>query len=257
MNVLSYRTSDLNGLTFDLLVDDVPIFDLIGTDCMGIPYFLFENGMPLAKHFPGEYIVSVCSCGFAGCGSVYCKILSEGEKVTFSDFRFCENNPTFHFSESNYENVIREIIAEFSAEEEREREFGDDVMSESDIQHNRESISAYVKAVAAVLSMPDVANLISDEIQIPNYTAHEVARWLTKKTASDLVLELVPPELRELKKSVVASPTVDYYIPACWGLHVYGDDRAINVICDGYGESRMDLIESLIIPAPLQANNHK
>ena len=147
--------------------------------------------------------------------------------------------------------MLEQIRSECRVETERQDTLAlDYVLNESETQYNRESIAAYVKSVATVLTLPDIKELISDETRTSNFTAHEVAKWLTTDRAYDLVLEHVPPELRELKKTHLPMPRICHFIPFEWGLHVCGDTDALNVICAGYGEGRTDLIEIVTIPLP-------
>jgi hypothetical protein len=69
MNILSYRSTDHNGLSIELLVDGQPLGDLIGARDGDIPYWIFKDDLPHAGgHDPELRIVTVCSCGEYGCG---------------------------------------------------------------------------------------------------------------------------------------------------------------------------------------------
>ena len=121
MNILSYRKTDDNGLSFELLVDGQPLGELIGSRDMGIPYWIFEDDLPYfpphaQEHDPEVRIVAVCSCGEYGCGHAQCHVVREGETIVFHSFD-CDVSPEgsehkFRFSTANYDFVILEIIRE-------------------------------------------------------------------------------------------------------------------------------------------------
>lgn len=118
MNVLNYRTTEENGLSFDLLVDEQPLGRLIGQTDTAIPYWLFDGDLP---HFRRSDIddfsvrgISVCSCGEPGCGCAECRVVFENDTVAFRDFkpdlRPKEKQTKFRFTKANYDRVISEIM---------------------------------------------------------------------------------------------------------------------------------------------------
>jgi hypothetical protein len=128
MNTLSYRCTDDNGRSFELLVDGRPLGELVGAQDHAIPYWIVKDDLP---HYPpdGEEadpeirIVAVCSCGEYGCGHTQCRVISEGDGITFRDFDVAvspEGKQTvFRFARSNYDAVVREVVRlsrEFAAD---------------------------------------------------------------------------------------------------------------------------------------------
>ncbi len=119
MNTLGYRCTDDNGLSFELLVNDRPLSELIGARDSAIPYWIIGADLP---HLPPEgeesdpevRIVTVCSCGEYGCGHTRCRVVHEGETIIFCDFDLDVSpegrNKVFLFAISNYELVVSEII---------------------------------------------------------------------------------------------------------------------------------------------------
>jgi hypothetical protein len=254
VNVLSFTTSDLNGLTIDFLVDGKPLAELVGTDTIGVPYYYLENGLrPLTVRGEEYRIITCCNCGEAGCGSVVCKVVEDGEFVVFDDFQFSECSPTFRFSAANFKQVMAEIRALTAVAEEQQKILDEDEakQAEEDAKFNCLVVAAYVDAVAKVLAKPGLAEQIAREIRIEKFTAHEVAKWLTSTSAQELVKGQVLQDLRLFKGSVDSTPPIETSMPHSWGLYVYADDKAINLICAGYGKNRMEIIESFSLPAPI------
>lgn len=118
MHILDYRCTDENGLSFVLLVDGQALGELIGARDSAIPYWIINNDLP---HLPPSEeeadpeirIVTVCSCGEYGCGHTRCRVVAEGDTVTFRDFDLdvdaVGRGRVFQFSRSNYESVVSDI----------------------------------------------------------------------------------------------------------------------------------------------------
>ena len=47
MNTLSFRTTDDNGLSIELLIDGHPLVELVDLGDTLIPYYYFEGDLPL------------------------------------------------------------------------------------------------------------------------------------------------------------------------------------------------------------------
>jgi hypothetical protein len=119
MNRLSYRRTDDNGLSFELLVDGEPLGALVGARDNAIPYRIVDDDLP---HLPprGEEpdayirIVAVCSCGEYGCGHTQCRLISEGDCVWLCDFDGDSSHEgrqrAFQFARSNYDAVVAEVV---------------------------------------------------------------------------------------------------------------------------------------------------
>ena len=92
MNILSYKTSNWNGLSFELLVDGKPLAEYVGfrdnrdNKDQLIPYKIIKEGFPVYK-WTGELIVAVCGCGEYGCDCVLCQAIRNADFVSFTDFR--------------------------------------------------------------------------------------------------------------------------------------------------------------------------
>lgn len=127
MNVLDYRTSDENGLSFALLVDGQPLGDLIGATEIEIPYWYFNDDLPPYPYWeePDRRIVTVCSCGDDGCSHTDCRVIKEDAIVVFRDFVSDVSHEgrqkIFQFSRSNYDAVVAAIIREANEYAERKR----------------------------------------------------------------------------------------------------------------------------------------
>ena len=118
MNELSFTTSEENGLSIELCVDERPLAELIGAKDGAIPYWLFKNELPF---FPPEVaptndtrIVGVCSCGEYGCAHTTCRVITERDTVVFKSFDGDVSGDgsayECRFSFENYDSVIKEII---------------------------------------------------------------------------------------------------------------------------------------------------
>lgn len=119
MNTLDYRSTDQNGLSFELLVDGQPLDELIGSKDTPIPFWLFDDGMSDLPPYSPERdpeirIIAVCSCGEYGCGRSLCRVVREGDSVVFRDFEGDlgseKSLKEFRFSSANYSSVVSEII---------------------------------------------------------------------------------------------------------------------------------------------------
>jgi hypothetical protein len=129
MNTLAFRTSEDNGLSFELLVDGRPLGTLIGSRDTAFPYWIVEDGLP---HWPPHgdpddpavRIVCVCSCGEYGCGHAQCRVAHEGGEVVFHEFAFDVSREgsrqVFRFPAANYATVCSEIAAR--VQEQRDRD---------------------------------------------------------------------------------------------------------------------------------------
>jgi hypothetical protein len=138
MNTLTYQCSEVNGLSFTLLVNGQPLVALVGGMDREIPFHLVDDGLPDASdvavqnwvaaipHFRGcereIRLVAVCDCGEPGCGCTFCRVVRDGKTVAFCDFLgsgiAAVVEKEFRFSRRNYEAVLAEIQArarEFSA----------------------------------------------------------------------------------------------------------------------------------------------
>src|SRR6266576_3285781 len=121
MNSLSYRSRADNGLSFELLVDGVPLGELLGDGNEGIPYWMVEDDLP---YWPPhgtprdlDYrIVTVCSCGEYGCGHSRCRIMRTDDSVIFREFTGDVGAKglvqVFTFPRSDYEQTVRGIVTE-------------------------------------------------------------------------------------------------------------------------------------------------
>jgi hypothetical protein len=125
MNTLSYRCTEGNGLSFELLVDGRPLGDLVGAQDWAIPFWDVVDDLPRSPPHgpsldPEIRIVCCCSCGEYGCGHTQCRVVREGDEVVFRDFDF-DASPegrrlVFRFLAVNYEAVVSEIVARARAQ---------------------------------------------------------------------------------------------------------------------------------------------
>lgn len=79
------------GYFFQLLVDNVPIQEIIGPPCGGMPCWMALDGLPKFDsddelEFPSTRIIAVCDCGEDGCGHIRCEVSRKDDLVVFSDF---------------------------------------------------------------------------------------------------------------------------------------------------------------------------
>jgi hypothetical protein len=121
MSALAYRSSSDNGLSFDLLVDGVPLGEVLGDGNEGLPYWIVEDDLPYwpphgTPRDPEYRIVTVCSCGEYGCGHTRCRVIRTADTVTLRDF--AGDVPAdaaarvLTFSRSDYDRVVSGIVAE-------------------------------------------------------------------------------------------------------------------------------------------------
>ena len=120
MNTLAFRTTDENGLSFELLVDDRPLGELIGAGNWAIPFWDVEDDLPRwpphgENRDPDIRIVCCCSCGEYGCGHTQCRVVRRGDAVVFRDFDFDASpegrRQVFRFPAANYDAIVAEIVA--------------------------------------------------------------------------------------------------------------------------------------------------
>ena len=227
MNVLSYRTSDINGLSFDLLIDGESVHEIFASDTVGVPYWLLEGGLtPMTIMDQQYHIVSVCDCGEAGCGVIACKVSEDGDEVTFNDFKFMESDLSFKFSAENYHQILDEIgheVLKFTGPQ-------TEVATE---QHNFDVMKAYLNAVEDLLRKPSTRDQIAVDCGIENYGAQEAANWICEEHNLDAVRKLIVIEkhkLLMLDQGLVAPVILQHeYRP--WTLKVIvGDDKVTLVV---------------------------
>ncbi|MEQ1905732.1 MAG: hypothetical protein ABL888_16205 [Pirellulaceae bacterium] len=124
MNALDYRRIDDNGLSFELLVDGIPLGELVGARDTAIPYWIIEDDLPYLppnaeNHELETRIVTVCSCGEYGCGHTRCRVIRDGDAVLFCDFDIdCAAEGRlrhFAFPRTNYDNIVGQIVRDASA----------------------------------------------------------------------------------------------------------------------------------------------
>ena len=128
MNQLTVKVTDENGKSFELLVDGVPLFELLNDGNDGIPYWIVEDDLP---YFPphgtprqeGIRIVTVCNCGEYGCGHSHCRVTKTEQNVVFDQFQ-CDRRKEpettrFTFDRAQYDDVVRTIVTETQKEKRR------------------------------------------------------------------------------------------------------------------------------------------
>lgn len=120
MNVLSFRCTDENGLSFELLVDGRPLGELVGAKDWAIPYWDVEDDLPRwplhgPSREPDVRIVCCCSCGDYGCGHTQCRVSRERDQVVLGDFDGDASREgrrqVFRFSSDNYQAVVSQVVA--------------------------------------------------------------------------------------------------------------------------------------------------
>jgi hypothetical protein len=120
MNTLSFRTTDDNGLSFELLVYGRPLGELVGARDCAFPYWDVVDDLRRwpphgESREPEVRIVCCCSCGEYGCGHTQCRVVHEADEVVFRDFD-CDTSregrgQVFRFPVANYHAVVSEIVA--------------------------------------------------------------------------------------------------------------------------------------------------
>ena len=133
MSTLSYSSSPDNGLSFDLLVDDATLGEVLGDGNEGIPYWIIEDDLPYwpphgSPRDPDYRIVTVCSCGDYGCGHSRCRVTKTADSVTFHNFAGdvgpnCMTR-VFTFPRSDYDRTVSGIGAEARRQKQRDGEQG-------------------------------------------------------------------------------------------------------------------------------------
>lgn len=120
MNTLAFRTTNENGLSFELLVDGRPLGELVGAGDLAIPFWDVVDDLPRwpphgESRDPDIRIVCCCSCGEYGCGHTQCRVVREGDVVVLRDFDFDASpegrRQVFRFPTANYDAVVAEIVA--------------------------------------------------------------------------------------------------------------------------------------------------
>jgi hypothetical protein len=118
MNALSFRSTDENGLSFELLVDGVPLGKLVGAQDWAFPYWDVVDDLPRwpphgERCEPELRIVCCCSCGEYGCGPTQCRVVRDGNEVVFRDFDFDASpegrRQVFRFPLANYTEVVSRL----------------------------------------------------------------------------------------------------------------------------------------------------
>lgn len=123
LNKLNFRAEEEKDtrspkLWFELLIDGESIEKYIGED-KAIPYYYFEedtSDLPLQINYEGKklYLLGVCICGDAGCGSNECEIVKDQNYVEFKVYYPPRGYQPpeeikFRFARENYESVVSEI----------------------------------------------------------------------------------------------------------------------------------------------------
>jgi hypothetical protein len=129
MPTLSYRCTEENGLSFELLVDGEPLGALVGSRDTGFPYWIVEDGVPHwpphgQSNAPDVRIVCVCGCGEYGCGHTRCHVVNVGDEVVFCEFEFDVSREgakrEFRFGAANYHTVCKGIAEQARRQREKD-----------------------------------------------------------------------------------------------------------------------------------------
>jgi hypothetical protein len=122
MNTLSFRTSEENGFSIELLIDGQSFIELVGYDSSLIPHYMFEGDLPQGywgEADPNIKCIGICCCGAPGCGDEECRVIRQGDVVIFRDFSGIVNpkHPSnrnegieFRVSSVNYDSVMADIM---------------------------------------------------------------------------------------------------------------------------------------------------
>lgn len=119
MNRLGFRTTDDNGLSFELQIDGQPLAELVGSADRVIPYSIVGGDLPSypLNTDPDKTdlrIVVVCSCGEYACGHTRCRVSTARGSVVLSEFDFevsdAGRSAVFRFAEENYRSIVAEIV---------------------------------------------------------------------------------------------------------------------------------------------------
>ncbi len=128
MNKLGFKAKEEKNtrspkLWFELFIDGESIEKYIGED-KAIPYYYFEdyyfekdtNDLPFQINYKDKklYLLGVCICGEAGCGSNECEIVKDQNYVEFKGYYPPRGYQPpeeikFRFARENYESVVSEI----------------------------------------------------------------------------------------------------------------------------------------------------
>jgi hypothetical protein len=115
VNTLSFRTSDDNGLSIELLVDGEPLMSQ-SSDETCLPFWLCEDGIPTFPPYDeksSRLIVGVCGCGEYGCSNTNVEFRRASGTVSLD--RFCGNGHSslsaLIFADSQFDEVCRNIRA--------------------------------------------------------------------------------------------------------------------------------------------------
>jgi hypothetical protein len=118
MPTLSYRCTEENVLSFELLVDGQSLGKLVGSRDTAFPYWIVDEGLPRwpphgPSNAPEVRIVCVCSCGEYGCGHTQCRVVRDGDEVVFNEFDVDVTREgarqVFRFAAANYDSVCKDI----------------------------------------------------------------------------------------------------------------------------------------------------
>lgn len=124
LNVLSYRSLEVHGLSFELMVDRKPMGEIVGTADTAVPYWLFKTGValrPLSRLENGyteKCVVAVCPCGTFGCSCISCNVVQSWDRnIIFRDFVTDSRSSClpfnllmFSFSLDNYTSVLKSVF---------------------------------------------------------------------------------------------------------------------------------------------------
>jgi hypothetical protein len=131
MNKLTFEVTDLNTLSFRLLVDGKPMIDTKGVDEDQLPAWDCKNGIPPFPPYDVQSVrmlVAACGCGEYGCGNTNAHIERQNGIVRLSDFQGVARShiDAFEFDEAEYDQVSIAIaaiaakrIAEWQAQQEK------------------------------------------------------------------------------------------------------------------------------------------
>lgn len=123
LNKLNFQTEEEKDtrspkLWFELIIDGESIEKYIGED-KAIPYYYFwedTKDLPVQINYEGKklYLLGVCICGDAGCGSTECEIEKNQDYVQFKVFYPSggyqpPEEIKFRFTSENYESVVSAI----------------------------------------------------------------------------------------------------------------------------------------------------
>jgi len=93
MNKLTFRRTDEDELTFELLVDGLPLGERVGAPGNGIPHRYVFDSLPSIPPYPDQApadptlrLVAVCKCGEFGCGYTACRVHDDRLEVHMRDF---------------------------------------------------------------------------------------------------------------------------------------------------------------------------